>query len=83
MHEIHVKRKIPFILIITIKNALNILQSDIYKMKKHAFDMVIFSLNKYSYFLWEIMGKVICIIIQLNISALYDAERLGVLAWHT
>lgn len=50
-------------------------------MKKYAFDMVIFSLNKHSYFLWEIMGKVI--VTQLNISALYDAERLGVLAWHT
>lgn len=49
-------------------------------MKKYAFDMVIFSLNKHSYFLWEIMGKVICIITQLSISALYDAVRLGVLA---
>lgn len=50
-------------------------------MKKYAFDMAIFSLNKLSHFLWEIMRKVICIITQLNISALYDAARLAVLAW--
>lgn len=53
------------------------------KMKKYAFGIFIFGLNKPWHFLWETIGKVISIITQLNISALYGAVRLGVPAWQT